>query len=118
VVQKAGRFVAGLLLLVVLSLAGQWLAVGTAVPLSGPIIGLLAYAAVLLGTRLLDWSLPAARCVAALIGALLVPPLVGVALYGAVAAAGGLRLAAVLVLSTGVTALATAGLFRLCGGST
>lgn len=113
---QAFKFSAGLLLLVAFSTGGSWLAARFALPLPGPIAGMLAYTLLLLATPWLDWSLGAARDVAALIGALLVPPLIGVALFADVAERGGVRLAAVLVVSTGVTALVTAGLFRLCGG--
>ena len=110
------RFITGLALLAGVAAGGSWLAARASLPLPGPVLGMLGYAAVLLVTPWLEWSLGAARWVAGLIGALLVPPLVGVVLYQADAAAGGLRLAAVLVVSTGLTALTTAGLFRLCGG--
>ena len=114
--RPAIKYTAGLALLAGVAAGGNWLAARAGLPLPGPVLGMLGYGAVLLTTPWLDWSLGAARWVAGLIGALLVPPLVGVVLYQADAAAGGLRLAAVLVVGTGLTALATAWLFRLCGG--
>jgi len=105
----------GLALLVLLALAGTALRRMCGLPVPGPILGLIAYL-VLLATGRCDWTLPAAAVVTGLIGAMIVPPLVGIALFGDVLlpAAGGLAL--LLVVTTAVTAVATALLFRLAGG--
>ena len=51
-----------------------------------------------------------------LIGAMIVPALVGLTLFGGVIAPAAAALAGVLVVGTGVTAVATALLFRAAGG--
>jgi len=115
-VHKTIEFIGGLAVLAALSSGGALIAGHTGIAVPGPVLGMLVYTGLLLGTTWLDWTLGAARLVASLIGALLVAPLVGVALFGDVAARGGVRLAVLLVVSTALTALATAWLFRAAGG--
>lgn len=101
---------------VALNLAFGWIATRLSMPLPGPVLGLAVYTALLLLTSWLDWTLPAARWLAGWLGALIVPALVGIVLFGDVIASGGIRLALVLVVSTAATGLATAWLFRIVGG--
>ncbi len=107
--------VAGLALIGGLAVGGNWVAarVGGGVP--GPVLGMAAYL-LLLATGRADWSLRGADLLTGLIGAMIVPALVGLAAFGAVLAPVWWRVAVVLVLSTGLTALAAAGLFRWAGG--
>ncbi len=106
---------AGLALILALAAAGGWVAArgGGAVP--GPVLGMGAYL-LLLATGRAGWSLRAADLLTGLIGAMIVPALVGLAAFGAALAPMWGRAVLVLVLSTGSTALAAAGLFRLSGG--
>lgn len=106
----------GLLVLAGCSLGGSSVAARSGIAVPGPVLGMAVYTLLLLATPWLDWTLPAARRLASLIGALLVPALVGIALFAAETTRGGWRLVLVLVLSTAVTGLATAALFRLAGG--
>ncbi|GEM_PF-1890700 len=109
-------YAGGLLVLAGFSVGGSWVAARGGIAVPGPVLGMTVYTLLLLTTPWLDRSLPAARLVASLIGALLVPALVGVALFAHETAAGGWRLPLVLVVSTAITGLATAALFRLAGG--
>ena len=102
--------------LVALSAAGSWLQSQFALFMPGPVVGMVAYAVLLLATPWLDWTLPTARLLASWLGALIVPALVGAVLLGSALAHGGWRLAFVLVASTALTGLATAGLFQAIGG--
>lgn len=113
--RAAAEMVAGLALLVALALGGAQLQSALALPVPGPVLGLLAYL-LLLATGRLDWTLPVARLLGGLIGALIVPALIGIALFADVLRPAMLPLAAVLLASTTVTAVATALLFRLAGG--
>ena len=104
------------LVLVALSAAGSWLQARLNLFMPGPVVGMVAYAVLLLATPWLNWTLPAARLLASWLGALIVPALVGAVLLGSTLARGGWRLAFVLVASTALTGLATATLFRALGG--
>ena len=105
----------GIAVIVALSLGGDWLreSLGLAVP--GPVLGMGAYL-LLLATRRFDWSLAGAGLLTGLIGAIIVPPLVGLALFDEVLRPALAGVAAVLVLSTALTAAAAALIFRLAGG--
>lgn len=102
----------GLVVLVLLSLAGD-LAVallGIAVP--GPIVGLAVYLALLaLWPAFRSWTLPAARLLTRYLGALIVPAAVGLAAFAPFVAEVAPQLALVIVVSTLVTGLTTALLY-------
>lgn len=114
-VKAAAASAGGLVLLVLLALAGNALQDATGLMVPGPILGLIAYLA-LLATGRFDWTLPAAGWVTGLIGAMIVPPLVGIALFGEVLVPAAGSLALLLVATTAGTAVVTALLFRLAGG--
>ncbi|MGI4876378.1 MAG: CidA/LrgA family protein [Janthinobacterium lividum] len=113
--RRTAEFLASLALFALLSTAGLLAAARLHLPLPGPIIGLLVYS-LLLSLGYLGWTLSAARVLSGLLGAMIVPALVGVALYADVTARGGWRLAVALVAGTAVTGVATALLFRVAGG--
>lgn len=110
------RNVAGLLLCIVLSIAGEALVAALALPLPGPILGLLVYLALLLPGRGMAWSRPGAALLLRWLGALVVPVLIGLQAYAGALAEAALPLALLLIVTTLVTALATALIFRLAGG--
>lgn len=109
-------FGSGLLVPVALSIGGGWIATRLRITLPGPVLGLAGYTTLLLLTPWLGWTLPAARWLSSWLGALIVPALVGIVLFGDVVVGSGVRLALVLVVSTAVTGLVTAWLFRAVGG--
>jgi holin-like protein len=109
--RRIAEFLGGLALLGGLGAAGTAVAAALALPVPGPVLGLLAYLA-LLALGWAAWSAAAARWLAGLLGALIVPPLVGVAAFTPVLAAGGWRLAVALVGGCLVTGVVTALTFR------
>jgi holin-like protein len=109
--RRIAEFIGGLALVAGLSAAGSAAATALALPVPGPVIGLLAYFA-LLSFGIFPASAVAARWLAGLLGALIVPPLVGVAAFAPVLAAGGWRLAVALVGGCVVTGLVTAATYR------
>lgn len=103
----------GLAALAAIALAGDFVAHRLGVGIPGPVLGLAAYvAALLLAPSALRWTLPAARMLTGLLGALIVPAAVGLLLFLPLLAAGALPLAIVLLVSTLVTGLATALLMQ------
>jgi holin-like protein len=106
----------GVVLCAGLAIGGGAVVRGLALPLPGAVVGLLAYLALLAAGRGIGWSRPGAALLLRWIGALIVPALVGLQAYAVVLAGAALSLAAVLVTTTLVTALATAAIFRLAGG--
>lgn len=113
--RTTAEMAAGLAVLVALALGATWLQAALVLPVPGPVLGLLAYLLLLASGRM-DWTLPAARLLGGLIGAFIVPALVGIALFDGVLRPALLPLALVLLASTAVTAVATAMFFRLAGG--
>ena len=111
----AAEGLAGAGLIGALAVGGGWLAARTGNVVPGPVLGMGAYLA-LLATRRADWSLRGADLLTGLIGAMIVPALVGLVEFVPDIAPVWPRVAAVLVISTAVTALAAAALFRLAGG--
>ena len=105
----------GIALIVGLALGGNWLRARLGLAVPGPVLGMGAYL-LLLATRYFDWSLPGAGLLTALIGAIIVPPLVGLALFDHVLRPALVGVAAVLVLSTALTATVAALIFRAAGG--
>ena len=95
--------------------AAMWLAARLALPVPGQVLAMTGYAALLAAGRL-RWSRPGATLLARWIGALLVPALVGLQAYVVPFAGVIAPLAAVLVVTTLATGLATAWLYRLAGG--
>ena len=109
------RGTAGIVLVVGLALAGGWLSTVAGGAIPGAVIGMALYLA-LLATGRFGWSLRGADVLTALIGAMIVPALVGLAAFADVLRPAAATVAVVLVLSTAITALVTAALFRLAGG--
>jgi putative effector of murein hydrolase LrgA (UPF0299 family) len=109
----------GLGLLFVCQLAGEALARGLALPVPGPVIGLVLLAAGLLAARRLDQDRPVAETgvgrvstgLLASLGVLFVPAGVGVVQHGSVLGAHGPALLAALVGSTLATLVATVWTF-------
>lgn len=108
--------VPGLLLCIGLSLAGQALAAALQLPVPGAVLGLLVYLLLLLWVPSATTTRPGAALLIRWIGAMLVPALIG--LQGAVPllAQSALPVALLLVMTTMITGLATAWLYRLAGG--
>ena len=103
---------AGFGALVLLSLAGDLAAAWLGIAVPGPILGLGAYVLLLwLWPAFGRWTLPAARLLTRLLGALIVPAAVGLAAFAPFVAGAALPLALVLVVSTLVTGVATALLY-------
>ncbi len=105
--RRTVEFIATLAFLTGLSAAGTAVAAALALPVPGPILGLIVYI-VILSLGYLPESVVAARWLAGLLGALIVPPLVAVAAFSPVLAAGGWRLALALVAGALVTGVVTA----------
>jgi putative effector of murein hydrolase LrgA (UPF0299 family) len=99
-----------------LAVIGEALARGLSSPIPGAILGFGLYLLWLASGRGIGWSLPGATLLIRWIGAMIVPALVGLGGYAALLGGVALPLAAILVTTTLVTALATAGLYRLAGG--
>ncbi|WP_439532204.1 CidA/LrgA family protein [Polymorphobacter sp.] len=103
--------VPGIALCVVLAIAGEALVTVLALPLAGPIIGLLVYALWLASQRAVDWSRPGALMLARWLGAMLVPVLVGLTVHVAMLAAAWAPLLLLMVSTTLATALVTGLLY-------
>lgn len=106
----------GLLLCMGLALSGDALAAALRLPVPGAVLGLVAYLCWLLIGRGIGWSRPGAALLLRWIGALVVPALVSLALAADGLSPVLLRLAGVMLVSTLVTAVATAAIYRLAGG--
>ena len=109
--RRTAEFLAGLALLAALSTAGTALVAALGLPIPGPVLGLLVYTT-LLSLGIFVRSTVAARWLSSLLGALIVPPLVGIAAFSPVLAAGGWRLAVALVAGCVVTGVVTAATFQ------
>ena len=110
--RRTVSFIAGIGLFVLLAAAGDAVATALALPVPGAVLGLVAYLG-LLATGAAEASVTPARWLAGLLGALIVPPLVGIAGFAPVLAAGGWRLVVALVAGVAVTGVVTAMTFRL-----
>ena len=110
------RLLPGVLLCCALAVAGGVVVERLSLPVPGAVLGLLAYLGWLSWGRGLAWSKPGAALLLRWRGALIVPALVGLTAYAGVLAAAAAPLAAVLVVTTSVTALATAVIYRSLGG--
>lgn len=106
----------GVLLCCLLALLGDAIAARAALPVPGAIVGLVAYAAWLGSGRVIGWSRPGAALLIRWIGAMIVPALVGLQALWWKLAGEVLALALVMVVTTLLTALVTATLYRLAGG--
>lgn len=111
------RLAAGIIVCIFLAAVGETVVRFSGLPVPGAVIGMLIYAAWLASGRRVAWSRPGAWFLVRWIGALIVPPLVVLpslvmTMRGDVAAALGL----LLLVTTLVTALATAAIYRLMGG--
>lgn len=104
----------GLLLLVLLSTLGKAAVAGSGLAIPGPVVGTAVYLALLLAApRFFAWTLAGARLMTSILGALIVPAAVGLAGFASELRADALPLAITLVVSTLVTGVATAALYRL-----
>jgi holin-like protein len=103
---------AGLVVLVALSLAGDLAAAVLGLGVPGPILGLAVFLLLLgLSPGFGALTLPAARALTRLLGALIVPAAVGLAAFMPFIAEAALPLLLVLVVSTVVTGLTAALLY-------
>lgn len=103
---------AGIAMLVLLSLAGDLVAALLQIPIPGAIIALTAYLLLMaISPSLAVWTLPAARLLTRILGALIVPAAVGLAAFAPFLAGVAPELILVLVVSTLVTGLTTALLY-------
>ena len=115
-IMTMARMMTGVVLCCGLALAGTAAVHALALPVPGSVAGLLVYFGWRVWGRGIAWSRPGAALLLRWIGALIVPALVGLTAYAGVLAGAALPLAAVLVATTLVTALATALIFRAAGG--
>ena len=99
-----------------LAAAGDAVSGWAALPVPGAILGFFVYLAWLGWGRGIGWSRAGATLLAGWIGAMIVPALVGLGAQAGVLAGAEGKVAALLVVTTLVTALATAGIYRLAGG--
>jgi holin-like protein len=106
----------GVLLCAGLALAGDAVVTRLGLPVPGAVLGLLLYLFWLLIGRGIGWSRPGAALLLRWIGAMVVPALVSLALAADGLAPVLLPLAGVMLVSTLVTAVATAVIYRLAGG--
>lgn len=105
---------AGVAALALLSAGGSIVARATGIVVPGPVLGMAAYLALLLlAPRAFGWTLSGARLLTSILGALIVPAAVGLAGFTPELGADALPLAATLILSTLVTGVATAALYRV-----
>ena len=114
-VRRSFETLAGISLCVALAWGGALLANWAGLPVPGAVLGMAVYVLLLASGRG-DWSLGGADLLNRLIGAMIVPALVGLGAFGRELLPALGPLAVVLVGSTVVTAVVTAGLFRLAGG--
>lgn len=113
ILDARANLAAGWGVLALIAAATGWAGGELSLGVPGPVLGLLVYAAALLAApRALRWTVPAALQLVAWLGALIVPAAIGLLSYVDLMAALWLPLLAVLVVSTAVTALVTAVLFR------
>ncbi len=110
------RALPGLLLCCGLAMAGEALVTNAHLPIPGAVLGLLCYLPLLLFGRGIGWSLAGAGLLTRWIGVMIVPALVGLLGQQALLSHALLPLLAVLVITTLLTAVATALLYRLAGG--
>lgn len=106
----------GVLLCCGLMMVGSAVARWAGLPMPGAALGLLVYLGWLLTGRGIAWSRPGAALLLRWLGAMVVPALVGLQVHAGVLGGATLAVAGILVVTTLVTALATAALYRLMGG--
>jgi holin-like protein len=106
----------GVLLCAGLAVTGDAVVTALGLPVPGAVLGLIGYLVWLLIGRGIGWSRPGAALLLRWIGAMVVPALVSLALAADRIAGVLLPLAAVMLVSTLITALATAAIYRLTGG--
>lgn len=110
------RAIPGVVLCSGLAVAGDALAGWAKLPVPGAVLGLFVYFGWLALGRSIAWSRPGAALLIRWIGAMIVPALVGIEAHAMMLAGVALPLLGLLVVTTVVTALATAGIYRLAGG--
>lgn len=118
--QRAIDLMTGMVVIAMAALAGDLLAHLAArfvsMPLPGPILGMVLIAAMCgLFPSIAARLHRAAALLTGLLGAFIVPPLVGLALFAAEIAAHGPALAFILIVSTVLTGLVTVAIWRIIG---
>lgn len=107
------RTLVSIMILCGLSIGGDAVSGALNLPVPGPILGMIVLLG-LLGAvpKLQIWAAPAADFLVRWLGALIVPAAAGIVLYGEVFKTHGLALAAVLIITTLLTGLAIAVIYR------
>jgi holin-like protein len=107
------RAITSVIILCGLSIGGEHVSNALHLPVPGPILGMITLLALLAAfPRLHAWVAPAADVLLRWLGALIVPAAAGIVLYGDVFKDHGLALAAVLVVTTLMTGLSIALIYR------
>jgi holin-like protein len=107
------RFCASAGILSALSMGGDFVSRALNLPVPGPILGMIVLLA-LLGffPKLADWTAPAADLLLTWLGALIVPAAAGIILYTGIFSEYGVSLAAVLIITTLLTGLSVALIYK------
>lgn len=108
--------VPGVLLCCALAAAGEAVVAWARLPVPGAVLGMLVYTGWLMTGRGIDWSRPGAALLLRWLGAMVVPALVGLSAYAGTLAKVGVQVLMLLVVTTLVTAVATAVIYRVAGG--
>ncbi len=108
------RFLVSAAILSGLSVGGELVSHRLGLPVPGPILGMMVLLALLgLFPKLAGWVTPAADLLLAWLGALIVPAAAGIVLYLGLFKAHGLALAAILIVTTLLTGLSVALIYRV-----
>ncbi|MGB3722353.1 MAG: CidA/LrgA family protein [Pacificimonas sp.] len=115
--KSAIRITAGLIVIALFALAGDLVLLLTGLPVPSSIVGMALFAGVLaVVPKLRAVVARAATLLTGLLGALIVPPFLGLALFREELAAHLLPVAVILFFTTPLTALATALAYRALRG--
>lgn len=115
-VTRVAKLLPGVLLCVALAGAGDWLVARAGLPLPGAALGLIVLLLWLANGRGIGWSRAGSVLLARWIGATLVPVLVGLTAWAGLLAGALAPLALLLVVTTLLTGLATALIYRALAG--
>lgn len=111
--RRTADFLAGLALLTVLAWAGDVIADALRLTVPGPVIGLGLYWALLRALPAAARTVPAATWLTGWLGLLIVPAMVGLMAFAPLFTPGlAARLAGLLLATTALTGLTTAGAYR------
>ena len=111
----AGALAVGLF--AALAAGGDALAHALGLPLPGAVLGMTAYGAGLAARpRWLEWTRPAARWLAGLLGALIVPAAVDLALFGPLLRTYAWQIGVTLTVVPALAAVVTAGVYQRLAG--